>query len=156
VHAAPAFIGFDVTTPERSGKNECVRAIEEAAAYVSRAHLEIAAELSGHPIDEVVFTGGAANGLLWSQILADVIGAPVRIPAVKESSALGAAIYAGIGADLYRSASDVAARFEHTVDPKPATRERYRDLYGQWLELYGRLLELPVDLVRPLWRAAGT
>jgi autoinducer 2 (AI-2) kinase len=156
VHAAPAFIGFDVSAPERSGKNACVRAIEEAAAYVSRAHFEIAAELSGHPIEQVVFTGGAANGGLWSQILADVIGVPVRIPAVKESSALGAAIYAGVGVDLYGSATDVEPRFERTVEPQPATHDRYLQLYAQWLELYRRLLELPTDVVRPLWRAAGT
>jgi autoinducer 2 (AI-2) kinase len=156
VHAAPGFIGFDVSAPERSGKNECVRAIEEAAAFVSRAHLEIAAELSGHPIEEVVFTGGAAKGELWPQILADVVGVPVQIPVVKESSALGAAVYAGIGVDLFRSAGDVEPRFERTVDPESATCERYRHLFSQWLELYRRLLELPIDVVRPLWRAAGT
>jgi len=157
VHAAPAFIGFDINAPERSGKKECVRAIEEAAAYVSRGHLEIAAEICRRKPEEVIFTGGAAKGTLWPQILADVIGVPVRIPTVKESSALGAAIYAGIGVGRYASTGDIAARFERTVEPQADAHVAYRRLYDQWLELYGRALELSdAGVVRPLWRAAGT
>ena len=49
VHASPAFVGFDVASPERSGKNECFRAIEEAAAYVSLGHLRIARRSRGSP-----------------------------------------------------------------------------------------------------------
>ena len=37
IHASPGFVQFDLGAPERSGKNECFRAIQEAAAYVSRA-----------------------------------------------------------------------------------------------------------------------
>jgi len=39
VHASPAFIGFDIGAPALSGRGACVRAIEEAAAYVSLGHL---------------------------------------------------------------------------------------------------------------------
>lgn len=157
VHAAPAFIGFDIAAPERSGKKECFRAIEEAAAYVSRGHLEIAAELYGRPPREIVFSGGAAKGTLWPQIVADVVGVPVHIPVVKESSALGAAIYAGIGAGLYRSTGDVEPRFERTIEPNPVATMAYRDLYDRWLELYAGALELSDrGIVAPLWRAAGT
>jgi len=160
VHASPAFIGFDIAAPERSGKKECFRAIEEGAAYVSRGHLQIAEEISQLPVAEVVFTGGAAKGMLWPQILADVLGAPVRIPLVKESSALGAAVFAGIGAGLYESVGDVAgriARFERTVEPSPEAHAAYRDLYEQWLDVYERSLELSeAGIVRPLWKAAGT
>src|SRR5262249_40057870 len=81
VDASPAFLQFDISSPERSGKKECFRAIEEAAAYVSRGHLAIVEEVAGLGVDDVVFTGGAANGQLWSQILADVLGVPVRVPA---------------------------------------------------------------------------
>jgi autoinducer 2 (AI-2) kinase len=160
VHASPGFVGFDVSAPERAGRSECFRAIEESAAYVSRGHLGIVREVAGIDVDEVVLTPGAAKGFLWPQILADTLGLPVRIPLVKESTALGAAVYAGVGAGLYADAATAAAelaRFERRIEPHPPAVAAYADLYEQWLELYRRSLELSeAGLVRPLWRAAGT
>jgi autoinducer 2 (AI-2) kinase len=160
VHAAPGFVGFDVANPPAAGRTECFRAIEESAAYVSRAHLGIVEELAGVQVGDVVLTGGAAKGHMWPQILADTLGLPVRIPVVKESTALGAAIYAGVGVGLYDDAAEAARNivaFERTFDPDPAAAAAYDDLYERWLELYRRSLHLSEDgLVRPLWRAAGT
>ena len=81
--------------------------------------------------DEIVFTGGASNGAMWAQILADVLGVPVRVPVVKESTALGAAICAGLGAGLYSSLDDVdrLVRFERTVEPDPVAVAAYEELY---------------------------
>jgi len=159
VHASPAFLQFDIENPELSGKKECFRAIEEAAAYVSRGHLEIVEEVAGLTVDEVVFTGGASKGRLWQQILADVLDLPVRIPHVKESTAFGAAICAGVGAGLYSSLSDAAklVQFDATVEPQPAAARQYRALYDQWRRVYERVLDISEDgVVRSLWRAAGT
>lgn len=159
VHASPAFLQFDVANPDRSGKKECFRAIQEAAAYVSRGHLEIVEEVTGSSVGEVVLTGGAAKGALWPRILADVLDVPVRIPAVKESSALGAAFCAAVGVGLHSSLADAArlARYETTIEPEAETAAQYRSLYDQWREVYDRMLDLSEDgVVRPLWRAAGT
>jgi autoinducer 2 (AI-2) kinase len=159
VHASPAFLQFDISSPSTSGKKECFRAIEEAAAYVSRGHLEIVEEVSGRSVDEVVFTGGAAKGKLWPQILADVLDVPVRIPHVKESTALGAAVCAGVGAGLFSSLADAAGlvQLEATIEPDPGAAAAYRNLYDQWRAVYDRVLDISEDgIVRPLWRAAGT
>jgi autoinducer 2 (AI-2) kinase len=160
VHAGPCFLQFDLNAPARSGRKECVRAIEESAAYVSRGHLRVLEELTGTQAREVVFTGGAAKGRLWPQILADVLGVVVRVPVVKESTALGAALYAGLGAGLYDDLGAVvrrAVRFERTCEPDPTAHRAYVDLYEQWRKVYAHALELSDNrLVRPLWRAAGT
>jgi len=160
VHASPGFLGFDVANPSRGGRVECFRAIEESAAYVSRAHLRIVEEVAGIEVDEVVLTGGAAKGTLWPQIIADTLALPVRIPVVKESTALGAAILAGVGAGLLDDAVSTArrlARFERRLEPHPGAAATYEELYHRWSELYRRSLELSeAGLVRPLWRAAGT
>jgi len=160
VHAAPSFIGFDVDDAERSGRRECFRAIEESAAFVARGHLDMVSEIAGAGAQEVVFTGGAAKGVLWPQILADVLGLPVRIPAVKESSALGAAIYAGTGAGLFgdpAAAGALLVSTERTVEPDPERVALYADLYDRWRLVYQRALDLTdTGAVRPLWRAAGT
>ena len=47
IHASPALMQFDIGDPSRSGKKECVRAIEEAAAYVALGHLRIIEEITG-------------------------------------------------------------------------------------------------------------
>ncbi len=159
IHASPGFLGFDVANPGRAGRVECFRAIEESAAYVTRGHLQIIEEVTGIEVEEAVLTGGAAKGTLWPQIVADTLGIPIRIPVVKESTALGAAICAGVGAGVYEDANAAATRlveFERTVDPDPGARDAYRRLYEQWLGLYAGLLELSeAGLTRPMWRAAG-
>jgi autoinducer 2 (AI-2) kinase len=158
VHASPAFIGFDLANAEHA-RAQCFRAIQEAAAYVSRGHQRIVEEVIDRTVDRVVFTGGAANSQLWSRIVANVLGVPVAIPEITESTALGAAMYAGIGVGVYGDLDEVAsavARIERVVEPD-SEATRYRELYEQWRELYGGALALSeAGLARPLWRAAGT
>ena len=160
VHASPSFLGFDIAHPERSGRRECIRAIEESAAYVARGHLGIIEELTGHRFDEVVFTGGASKGALWTRVVSDVLGLPVRVPVVREPTELGDAMCAGVGAGLYASLEEVArriVRFEPTLEPDAAIHARYDELYERWRAVYARQLEISESgLLPPLWRAAGT
>src|SRR5262249_59874962 len=101
-----------------------------------------------------------AKGRLWPQILADVLGAVVRVPSVTESTALGAALYAGVGAGLYDDLGAVirhAVRCERTFEPDSRAHQAYGDLYEQWRKVYAHALEISESgVVRPLWRAAGT
>jgi autoinducer 2 (AI-2) kinase len=160
VHTTPGFLGFDIANPERAGRVECFRSIEESAAYVSLAHLRIIEELAGLTVQEAVLTGGAAKGHLWPQIIADTLGLPVHIPVVKEATALGAAICAGVGVGLWDSTDEGAASvaaFERIVTPEPEASAAYRELADTWLKIYRCSMELPESgLMRPLWRAAGT
>ncbi|HXW78773.1 MAG TPA: FGGY-family carbohydrate kinase, partial [Acidimicrobiales bacterium] len=134
--------------------------IEESAAYVSLAHLRVIEELIGKPVQGGVLTGGAAKGQLWPQIVADTLGIPLQIPVVEESTALGAAICAGVGAGFWKGTDEGAASvaaFARTVEPQPEAHATYRQLAAKWLEVYRRSLELVgPGLLRPLWRAAGT
>lgn len=159
VHAAPAFVGFDLTAPERSGRKECFRALQESAAYAARGHLEIVEEIAGVEVEEVTFAGGAANGTLWPQIVADVLGVPVHVPEVKESTALGAAICAGVGAGVFPDTAHapVLASVERTATPDPERVAVYDELYRRWTTVYDHSLQLAdSNAVAPMWRAAGT
>jgi len=160
IHASPAFVQFNVGDPARSGRKECIRAIEEAAAYVSLGHLHVIEEITGRSIEKAVFTGGASKGTLWPRIMADVLGIPVQVPRVKESTALGAAMLAGVGAGAYRdipSAAREVVSFDRTVEPDSSTHNRYLGLYDSWLRVYAAQLGQVEDgLLKPLWRAAGT
>jgi glycerol kinase len=78
----------------------------------------------------------------WTmQRLADLLGAPVDRPEIKETTALGAAYLAGLSAGLYPDPERFADawRLERRFVPamEPATRER--KLAG-WRDAVGRLL----------------
>ena len=112
MHAAASFLQFNVEQPQLSGKKECFRAIEESAAYVSYGHLKILESITRNRPKEIVFCGGAYKGFLWPQIVADVFGLTVKVPVVKEATALGASICAGVGAGLYTNIPDTAEKLE--------------------------------------------
>jgi len=160
VHASPAFAGFDLGHPAASGRGACIRAIEEAGAYVARGHRDIIGELTGLRFTEMVFTGGAAKGRLWPQIMADVLGVTVHVPVITESSALGAAICAGAGAGLYSSLTELGPDLRRrgaTFEPDPGAVATYDQRYPAWREIYARMLAMSEDgLLNPLWRAAGS
>lgn len=160
VHASPSFLQFDLTQPARSGRRECVRAIEESAAHVVQRHREILTELSATEFDRLVMAGGAAKGELWPQIVADVTGLEVAVPVVKESSALGCALAAAVGAGLQPSlaaAGEEVGQIERTHSPDPAAHRAYADLGEAWWRAYiGAVGLAEQGIVNPLWRAPGT
>lgn len=159
VHASPSFLGWDVTAPPDQARAAGTRAIEEAAAYVVRGHQQIIQELTGIAFKEAVFTGGAAKGQLWPQILADVLNVPVHVPVVKESSARGAALCAAVGAGLLPSLAQLPHSpfaTERTFEPQSEAVATYNTSYEHWRTIYDAMLTLSEDgLLRPLWRAAG-
>jgi autoinducer 2 (AI-2) kinase len=159
VQAVPSFVGFDVDDPARTDRRACIRAGEEQAAYATRGHLAILEELTGRTFDEVGFAGGGAKGSLWPRIVADVLGVTVRVPEVKESTALGAALFAGIGVGLYDDLDQVTreiVRVERTIEPDPATKAAYDEAFARWSAIYPRILGLAEDrLARPMWWPAG-
>jgi autoinducer-2 kinase len=159
VQAAPSFLGFDLDRPAVSNRAACIRALEEQAAYSARGHLDIISELTGDSYHELLLTGGAGKGELWPQIVSDVVGLPVHVPVVKESTALGAAICAGVGAGIYADLAQAVGsllRIERTFEPAPEAHATYDERYATWRELYPRILDLSESgLLRPMWWPAG-
>jgi autoinducer 2 (AI-2) kinase len=160
MHASPSFTQFDINQPQNSGKKECFRAIEESAAYVAWGHLKIIKSITKRKAKDMVFCGGASKGLLWPQILADVFGLPVKVPIVKESTALGAAICAGVGVAIFKDLRETAksmVKWERVFQPNENNHAQYVKVYRQWRDVYGRMLDMVEDgMLNPMWRAAGT
>lgn len=157
-HAAPTFTNFDFD-PDKFNRYTFYRAIMENTAQVTRGHMDLVREATGNMPEEVVFAGGAAKSPLWCQILADVLGLPVRVPKVKEATALGAAILAGHGAGLYPSVEDAAqtlVQWDATYTPNAANHAAYQEMYQTWRQVYAAQLELANQgLTRHMWCAPG-
>jgi len=93
----------------------------------------------GFTLERIVAGGGGAKSRLWTQIQADVLGRPIHLPRDKETMALGAAIWAGLGAGLFPAYADAIAQMVHiegTVAPDPLRRDVYDALYRQYVDLY--------------------
>jgi glycerol kinase len=119
------------------GKNEIVRAALDAVCYQTRDLLEAmrrdmaAAGLT--KLRTLKVDGGMVANDWFCQRLADLTGLPVDRPRVTETTALGAAYLAGLGAGLFKNAQDIAARWalDRRFTPAMARSERDR-LYRGW------------------------
>ena len=75
--------------------------------------------------------GASANGFMM-QYQADIMNIPVVRPVVLETTALGAALLAGIGVGLYGSKEEAAAMVKPDLTFQPKMDDYNRDLalYG--------------------------
>ena len=157
-HAAPSFVNLSID-PEVCNKASMFRSLEENACIVSFINLEKIKTFTNLEIDEIVFAGGASKGDLWCQILADVTGCTIKIPKVTEATALGAALCAGVGVDIYTdlvSAAEDLVIWEKEYSPNNENHEKYKTVQVQWEAVYKNQLAL-VDkgLTTSLWKAPG-
>jgi len=113
---------------------EVLQAAYEAAGFVVRHHLDLAAATGVVP-RRIVATGGGTQVWPWVQALADCTGLPVDLATVPEGAALGSAFIARCAAGLEGSMIDAGrwASTRRTVEPRPewieaaaARYERFR------------------------------
>lgn len=158
-HATPSFVQFDIFSPEASGKKECIRCLEENAAYVAKGHLKELVNLTGEEPKEITFCGGSSKGFLWPQILSDVLGITVKIPVIKEATCLGSAMFVGVGLGFYSNieeAKDSVVSWERTYVPNREYNKIYRDYYEKWLSIYPRFLQITEEeSLKHMWKAPG-
>ena len=157
-HASPTFTNFELDA-QKFNKFTFYRAIMENTAYINKGHLELVNEVAGCKPTEIIFASGASKSDLWCQILADVLEFPVKVPVVKEATALGAAILAGYGVGLYEDIHQTANRlvkWEKTYLPNKELATTYKQGYEYWRTLYNAQLKLAEQhITKPMWSAPG-
>src|SRR5207253_9943491 len=87
-----------------TGRAHIVRAAVEAMAFQTRDVVEAMERDSGRRLAELRVDGGAAVMDVLCQLQADLLGIPVRRPRQTETTALGAAFLAGLGAGIWTDA----------------------------------------------------
>jgi glycerol kinase len=142
VYFVPAFVGLGAPYWDMYARGTIVgltrgttaahlaRAALEAIAYQSRDVLEAMAADAGIPPRRLRVDGGAAANDFLCQFQADILDVPVLRPSVIETTGLGAAYLAGLGAGVWDSLDALAERatVERTFAPAmdPAGRaQRY-------------------------------
>ncbi len=112
----------------------------EAYAYAIRHHVEVMEELGHAPRRFLVSDGGSASAV-WMQIVADVLGQPLRALAGHPGTCLGAAWTAAMGAGLGLEWSGVDRFVTPGPEyrPDPATRATYDAGYARFRALYRQI-----------------
>jgi len=113
------------------------RAILESVAYLLREQVELVREF-GSQCAEIRSLGGAASSALWLQIKADVLDRPVVTTTCAESTSLGAAMLAAVGAGLYQNLEEAAEKMvslKARINPIAENVRIYEKCYQNYLAL---------------------
>ena len=157
-HAAPSFLNLSLD-PEVCNRASMFRSLEENAAIVSSINLENIKKFSAIEIEEIVFAGGASKGALWCQILADVTGYRVKVPRVKEATALGAAMAASVGCGIYSSLEEASQKWvewDKVYEPNMENKILYDAIKLKWQRAYEAQLKLvDENITTSMWKAPG-
>jgi xylulokinase len=125
------------------GRGHLLRAALEGVAFALREGLE-ALEGAGTAVPELRLAGGGTASEPWQQLLADVLGRPLRLlpdAVASVASARGAALLAGVASGVYRTAGDtlaLAPEPDRVIQPGDASAA-YEAAYARYRELYPRL-----------------
>jgi len=136
-HPAPCFTNFGID-PEKYNTATFYRAILENSALVTLGHKKIIENTFGTFPNEITFASGASNSPLWCQIVSDVLGVTVKVPKIKEATALGAAFCAGYAAGLIDNLTSDVKKYieiETTYHPNQDNHQKYQEIFENWQQL---------------------
>ena len=122
-----------------TGRAHIVRAALESIAYQSADLVEaMASDCARKPVELRVDGGASANQFLL-QFQADILGCNVVRPAVIETTALGAALLAGLAVGVWKDMDDIRRvwQMDLALEPQMGVEERARILEG-WHKAVGR------------------
>lgn len=90
---------------------------------------------------EIRASGGFARSDMWVQVLADMVGHPVALPAARENSAMGAAILAMKAVGEIKSLADAEEfiKVRKVFKPDPGKTRFYKARYAMFKDLYEHL-----------------
>jgi glycerol kinase len=144
VYLVPAFVGLGaphwdpyargtiVGITRGTSRAHIVRAAVDAMAYQTRDVVEAMERDSGRKLSELRVDGGAAVMDVLCQLQADLLGIPVRRPRQTETTALGAAFLAGLGAGVWND-GDLAQLWKPDRDFEPKmSRDQADDAQAEW------------------------
>jgi xylulokinase len=136
-HARGAWIGLGLETK----RSDILRSVLEGVSM----NLALILDIMRASIDpaQIILIGGGAKGRLWRQMLADVYGLPVVVPAyLEEATSMGAAIIGGVGVGVFPDfrVVDRFVRVVETVFPRADAAAVYRARKPLFDECY-KLLE---------------
>ena len=153
VYLVPAFTGLGapwwdmysrgtlIGMTRGTGRAHVVRAALESIAYQSADLMDAMVKDCGHVPTQLQVDGGASANAFLMQFQSDIMGVPVVRPQVMETTALGAALLAGLAVGVYASPEDTAAVWQRDLMFEPQMEEHHRaQLLHGWHKAVERAL----------------
>ena len=154
VYLVPAFTGVGapywdmyargalVGLTRRTNRDHIIRAAQESIAYQSLDLVDAMELDTGMPLSALNADGGASRDKFLMQFQADILNKPVRRPVIRETTALGAALLAGLATGVWSSQEEVKSRMKTDSLYEPAMDEAKRQkLLRGWHKAVGRSLD---------------
>ncbi|MEP6596063.1 MAG: FGGY family carbohydrate kinase [Ginsengibacter sp.] len=114
----------------KHSKAHIFHAVQEGIAFSFRYGLDIMRE---NGLDPTIIRAGKANLFLSDVFVESFVNATgVAIELYENDGSVGAALGAGIGAEIYKSYEEAFTNFKPLSKVEPANSEIYNDLYENW------------------------
>lgn len=141
---------FGIT--QHTQRGHIARATLEATCFQTKAILDAMEKDSGHALSDLAVDGGMSNSNICMQVSSEmslqsrkqitdsyetqsnIIGIPVNRPAMRETTALGAAIAAGFAVDIWKEFSELKAinQKNRMVFEPEVTPEESEKMFKKW------------------------
>ena len=154
VYLVPAFTGLGapywdmyargalVGLTRGTNRDHIIRAAQESIAYQSWDLVDAMEKDTGIPLSALNADGGASRDKFLMQFQADILNKPVRRPVIRETTALGAVLLAGLATGVWSSQEEVKSRMKTDSLYEPAMDEAKRQkLLRGWHKAVGRSLD---------------
>lgn len=89
---------------------------------------------SGHKLEGLAVDGGMSNSNLTMQTQADILGIPIDRPAMRETTALGAAIAAGFAVDIWTEFDELKEinKEDRTIFKPQISKKKSDAMFVRW------------------------
>jgi xylulokinase len=121
-----------------------IRAVMEGTAFSLLDSMNFIREMKIEAREPVRYIGGGTRSMLWTRIVADVLGMDGIKPGANDPS-VGAALVAGLGAGVFGSLEEAQELVEGGAEPVAHDEKntaRYAELFGRYEAAVGLLTEL--------------
>ena len=125
---------FKVGITQHTQKGHIARATLEATCFQTKAILDAMEKDSGHKLESLAVDGGLSNSDLCMQTQADISGIRVDRPKMRETTALGAAIAAGLATGVWAELDGLKGvnKNGRKVFSPQIDREKAQKLFVKW------------------------
>ena len=151
VYLVPAFVGLGAPYWDATARGTLIglssgtdratlaRATLEAITYLSQDVIEAMETNAGTQVQQMRVDGGGSSNDFLLQFQADISRHTVLRPQIMETTALGAAMLAGLAADVWNSQHELNELWKEDTRYEPRMEPHHRDaLYHGWKQAVAR------------------